>query len=64
LEHYKPRGSSASQRRLDVFRDEGDFIGADYYKALDQHLKNSHKLIVVCSPDSVQRCGHSNGAAR
>jgi WD40 repeat protein len=33
-----------------VFRDQRDFTGVEYYSSLDGHLRNSLKLIVVCSP--------------
>jgi hypothetical protein len=40
LERYRPpRGVNTPRRRLDVFRDEQDFVGVEYYRALDQHLK-------------------------
>ena len=41
---------SMPQRRLKVFRDEGDLTGTDYFKAIDQYLHRSGKLIVICSP--------------
>jgi WD40 repeat protein len=37
-------------RNVDVFRDESDFTGTDYYAAIEQHLQRSRKLILVCSP--------------
>jgi len=37
-------------RRLRIFRDEEDFTGTEYYRAVDQHLTSSNCLIVVCSP--------------
>lgn len=51
LESYKPpKGSAIFQKRLDIFRDEEDFTGADYYKAVKKHLQESRKLILICSP--------------
>jgi WD40 repeat protein len=37
---------------LDVFRDEGDFTGVDYDKAIERHLTESRKLLVLCSPNA------------
>ncbi len=51
LENYTPPKSSAiSQKRLDIFRDEEDFTGTDYHKAVNKHLQESRKLILICSP--------------
>ena len=53
LESYKPpKGLSLVQKNLVVFRDEEDFTGVEYHKSIDEHLKSSAKLIVVCSPDA------------
>jgi WD40 repeat protein/tetratricopeptide (TPR) repeat protein len=59
------------QRRLRVFRDEGDLTGSEYYAAIDGYLQRSAKLIVVCSPaarasrfvdDEIRRfVGHHGG---
>jgi WD40 repeat protein len=47
-----PRDLQVPQRRLRVFRDESDFTGPDYITSLENHLRTSAKLIVLCSPDS------------
>jgi hypothetical protein len=47
-----PKGLPSGQRRLRVFRDENDFTGIDYYKAIDRHLTASAKLVVLCSPEA------------
>ena len=53
LEEFKPpRDLPVPQRHLDIFRDEGDFTGTDYFQAIESHLGASRKLIVVCSPAS------------
>lgn len=53
LRAYKPpRGLGVPQRHLRIFRDEEDFTGADYYPAVAEHLKNSAKLLVICSPNA------------
>jgi outer membrane protein assembly factor BamB len=66
-----PRDLSLPRRRLDVFRDEEDFTGAEYYQSLDRHLNNSGKLIVLCSPaargsqfvnDEIRRFAGKKGA--
>ena len=51
LENFRPpRDLPIPQRALDIFRDEGDFTGIDYFRAIEAHLAQSRKLIVVCSP--------------
>ena len=40
-------------RRLRIFIDTSDFFGSDYKSAIRQHLTNSRKLIVLCSPNAV-----------
>lgn len=54
LESYRiPRGLRGVVRNLNVFRDEEDITAADdYYREIEQHLKGSAKLVVVCSPDA------------
>jgi WD40 repeat protein len=53
LEAYSPpKELGLPQKHLDVFRDEGDFTGVDYDKAIQHHLVNSRKLLVVCSPNA------------
>jgi WD40 repeat protein len=67
-----PRGLDLPARHLDVFRDESDFTGTDYYAAIEQHLQRSRKLIVLCSPaarasryvdDEIRRFVRVHGAA-
>jgi hypothetical protein len=53
LENYRPpKDLPVPQRRLDVFRDEEDFIGTEYSRAVEQHLAQSKKLLLLCSPAS------------
>lgn len=52
LESYvPPKDLSVPQRHLDICRDETDFTGVEYNHAVDTHLQDSAKLIVICSPD-------------
>jgi len=48
--YQPPKDIPVPQRRLSVFRDEDDFTGAEYYRAVDEHLSGATKLIVLCSP--------------
>lgn len=51
LEDFRPpKGLKAPPRRLNIFRDEGDLTGAEYFQAIEGHLRKSSKLIVACSP--------------
>ena len=51
LKAYRPPpGISAAQRHLAVFRDESDFTGTEYFTAIDAQLRQSRKLILLCSP--------------
>lgn len=51
LENFvPPKGLPVPQRHLDIFRDEDDFTGTDYYQSLEKHFHNSANLIVLCSP--------------
>jgi TIR domain len=53
LRAYKPpSGLNLPQRRLSVFRDMNDLIGADYFTSIDGYLRGSKKLILVCSPQA------------
>jgi WD40 repeat protein len=47
-----PSGLPVPKRRLDIFRDEEDFTGTEYYQAVGRHLQGSRKLIVICSPNA------------
>ncbi|HXI31055.1 MAG TPA: toll/interleukin-1 receptor domain-containing protein [Vicinamibacterales bacterium] len=58
---------------LSVFRDESDFTGSEYARALQGHLEQSASLIVVCSPnarrstfvgDEIERFAALHGAQR
>ena len=72
LESYRPpKGLKLTQRYLQVFRDKEDFTGGDYHQSLDRHLKESAKLIVICSPaarqsqyvnDEIRRFAQRRGA--
>jgi WD40 repeat protein len=66
-----PRDLPLPQRRLDVFRDEDDFTGTEYFQSVERHLKDSSKLIVLCSPaarasqfvnDEIERFALARGA--
>jgi hypothetical protein len=48
-----PPGLGLPNRRLRIFIDSSDFVGTEYKSAIRQHLKNSWKLIVLCSPNAV-----------
>jgi len=51
LEDYKPpKDLPVPHRQLDIFRDEADVTGVEYHQAISKHLKESAKLIVICSP--------------
>jgi uncharacterized protein YecT (DUF1311 family)/Tol biopolymer transport system component len=55
LKRYRPpKGLSAPQRRLNVFRDQEDFTGVEYSAAVARHLRGARKLVVVCSPHARQ----------
>ncbi|MDX9976217.1 MAG: toll/interleukin-1 receptor domain-containing protein, partial [FCB group bacterium] len=71
VNYVPPKDLPLPHRRLDVFRDEADFTGAEYYQSLDRHLSDSSKLIVLCSPaarssqfvnDEIQRFARTKGA--
>ncbi len=53
LERFRPpKSSSVPHRNLRVFRDRTDFTAGEYSQRLTNALKNSAKLIVICSPDA------------
>src|SRR5262245_61126328 len=53
LENYQPpKGLPLPQRRLEIFRDEEDLTGVEYYRSIEKNLKDSSKLIVICSPNA------------
>jgi WD40 repeat protein len=37
---------------LEVFRDKQDFTGNEYHRSLETHLRDSAKLLVICSPQA------------
>ena len=45
-----PSGLLSEKRRLRVFLDQSDFTGVDYFDAIQAHLGNSRKLILICTP--------------
>jgi hypothetical protein len=50
LRAYKPPGGLDLARRLSVFLDTSDLVGADYFLSIDGYLRGARKLIVICSP--------------
>jgi TIR domain len=73
LESYQPPADlPVPQRHLRVFRDEADFTGVEYFQAVDRHVREAAKLLVVCSPaarkspyvsDEIHRFARYKGAA-
>jgi hypothetical protein len=64
LEDYAPpKDLAVPQRHLDVFRDEADFTGVDYFRSVEKHLHDSSNLIVICSPHARQS-GYVNDEIR
>src|SRR6267154_3323541 len=53
LESYRfPRSLKSLKRNLNVFRDESDIqAGENYDRIIEEHLRSSAKLVVVCSPE-------------
>jgi len=47
-----PSGLPVPKRRLNIFRDEEDFTGTEYYQAVGRHLQGSRQLIIICSPNA------------
>ena len=55
IENYSaPRQLGLGQRKLRVFRYEGDMTGTDYFAAIEKHLDESRCLIVLCSIEARQ----------
>lgn len=51
LEAYRPpKDLPVAQRHLNVFRDEGDLTGVEYFASIERALSASTRLIVICSP--------------
>jgi WD40 repeat protein len=68
---YRPPAPVGPPRRLNVFLDKEDLASHDYYAAIDKHLRESRKLIVICSPnarasafvdDEIRRFAEARGA--
>ena len=72
LRRYKPPSDLGVRNDyVNVFRDENDFTAGDYGKILDEELKSSAALVVICSPnarkspfvdDEIRRFARSKGA--
>ncbi|PJG56121.1 hypothetical protein CVM73_04700 [Bradyrhizobium forestalis] len=45
-----PKGLGVPARRLRVFRDQSDLTGVEYHQSIARHLRDSRKLILLCSP--------------
>ncbi|MGR8965717.1 TIR domain-containing protein [Rhizobium leguminosarum] len=45
-----PKGLGVPTRRLRVFRDQSDLTGVEYHQSIARHLRDSRKLILLCSP--------------
>jgi WD40 repeat protein len=53
LKSYRPpKDLPVPQRFLRVFRDEEDLTGVEYHASIESHLKDSAKLVLVCSPQA------------
>lgn len=54
LENYRPPSDieGVPQRRLNIFRDENDFLGTEYFSAIENTIDVAPKLILLCSPDA------------
>ena len=53
LESFRiPRGLTIPEHNLEIFRDESDFTGTEYYESIKHHLQQSATLVVICSPDA------------
>ena len=51
LERYRPpKGALADRQRLNVFRDVQDLVGNELVTSIQEALRQSRYLIVVCSP--------------
>jgi WD40 repeat protein len=73
LESYAPTADlGLPHRHLEVFRDEEDFTGTEYFQSVEKHLTQASKLVVLCSPharasafvnDEIRRFATCRGAA-
>lgn len=53
LSNYAPpKGLGVPPRRLRVFRDQSDLTGVEYHQSIARHLRDSRKLVLLCSPHS------------
>ncbi|MFC1569124.1 TIR domain-containing protein [bacterium] len=53
LENFKaPKGLRLLREHLNIFRDESDMFGTEYFHSIEKHLRNSRNLIVICSPSA------------
>jgi WD40 repeat protein len=51
LERYTlPKAPNRVTRRLNIFRDEKDIAGTEYYGSVAAALRSSSKLLILCSP--------------
>jgi hypothetical protein len=53
LSRFRPSVDGVQRPPLRVFLDQDDIYGVDYFKAVEDHLGRSRKLVVVCSPGAV-----------
>ena len=69
-EYRPPRDLAVPQRHLRVFLDQEDFTGVEYRGSVAKHLRDSAKLVVLCSPharqsqfvdDEIRRFAELNG---
>ena len=72
-EQIEARGLSTGQKAVRAFRDTSDLAGNEYHTSLDEHLRKSASMIVVCSPaarqstyvsDEISRFVKMHGAGR
>ena len=47
-----PKGLGVPRRRLRVFRDQSDLTGVEYHQSIARALRDSRKLVLLCSPHS------------
>lgn len=45
-----PHDLNLPRRRLNIFLDRTDLVGADYYASIDRALAGARKLVLICSP--------------
>lgn len=55
LVNYRPpKIDGIKYKRLNIFRDESDLIGSDYFDSIENYIEESRKLILICSPNSAK----------